>query len=166
MTHGLRPQRRSTHKMERDQVVSIKHKRMALLWLCSLCLMGGCSASNHPMTRMIRTQCEIMQDLADVLHRVEDVSDLEPAMHEMEDLTQQMQRRMTEISKRMGKNNLPTSRSQAKRLQSAMQREMKKYKPIMKQVQDEMKRLAKLDWSKPLLEAANEAKFEFKAKSK
>jgi hypothetical protein len=146
-------------------VVSIKHKQMTL-WglLAALLLLGGCSASNHPMTQMIRAQREIMQDLADILHGVEDISDLEPAMHQMEDLTEQMKRRMTQITKNMGKNSVPTSRAQAKRLQSAMQREMKKYKPIVKQIQSEMTRLAKLDWSKPLLEAANQAKFEYNMK--
>jgi len=53
----------------------------------------------------------------------------------------------------MGKETVPTNLSELKRLQSAMQREMKKYEPIMRQIESEMTRLSKQSWSKPLLEA-------------
>ncbi|MCP4456209.1 MAG: hypothetical protein GY809_32525 [Planctomycetes bacterium] len=144
----------------------IKHTLMALLWLCSLFVLGGCSASNHPMTEMVRMQREIMQDMANVLHDVDDVSDLEPAVQQMEALTQQMRRRLAQVAKQMDKHAVPKSRAEARRLQRAIQREAKKFDPIVKQMQREVERLSKQDWCKPLLEATSNAKFEFKTMSK
>jgi hypothetical protein len=69
--------------------------------------------------------------------------------------TDEIKLSITQLTKSMGKDAIPTSRAQAKRLQRAMQREMKKFEPIVKQLQTEMERLAKQDWSKPLLEAAS-----------
>ena len=142
---------------------SMKMARPVLLF--GLIFLIGCSASNHPMTQMIRVQRDIMQDLADVLHRVDDVADLEAATHEIEEMSQEMQRRMTRVTQSMGKSHMPKSRAQAKRLQSAMQREMNKLQPVMKRLQSEMTRLGKLDWSTPLLEAARKCKFEHSSKS-
>lgn len=45
-----------------------------------------------------------------------------------------------------------------------MQREMKKLEQIMKQIQNEIKRLEKQDWSKPLLETVNKNNFEKRPK--
>lgn len=156
--------------LERGLSVFINHERMAGLLLCSLVVcslvcLGGCAASNHPMTKMIRVQRDMMQELADVLHRVDDVSDLESATKEIENLTEQMRRSMAQVTKSMGKDTMPTSQAEAKRLQSAMQREMKKLQPIMKQIQNEMARLAKHDWSSPLLEAVKNYKAESNVKS-
>jgi len=145
--------------------VLMNHKRMAGLLLCSLFFLGGCAASNHPMTKLIRVQGEMMQELASVLHRVDDASDLESAIKQIEGLTRRMQRRMAQVTRSMGKSAVPTSQAGAKRLQSAMRREMKKLKPTLKRIESETKRLAKLDWAEPLLEAAKKYKFESKPKS-
>jgi len=141
------------------------YKGMAGLLLCGLFLLGGCAASNHPMTKMIRMQGDMMQELADVLRGVDDVSDLEAATKQIENLTGQMQGRMGQFTKSMDMDTMPTSKAEAKRLQSAMQREMKKLRPVMKQIQNEMERLSKLDWAGPLLEAAEKYEYEFEVKS-
>jgi hypothetical protein len=107
----------------------------------------------------------MMQELADVLHGVDDVTDVEPAIKQIENLSERMQRRMAQVSKSMGKDNIPTSQSEARRLQSAMQRKLKKLQPVMKQIQNEMDRLAEQDWSAPLLEATKEYKSESNVKS-
>ncbi len=117
------------------------------------------------MTQMIRMQRDMMQELANVLDRVDDITDIEPATRQVENLTEQMQRRMAQVGKSMGKDAVPASQAEVKRLQSAMQREMNKLDPIMKQIQNEMDRLAEQDWSTPLLEAAKQYKFESEIKS-
>jgi hypothetical protein len=105
-------------------------------------------------------QQDMMQGLADVLHGVDDVTDVEPAIKQIENLTKKMQRRMVQITKSMGEDDIPTSQSKAKRLQAAMQRELEELQPIMKQIQREMDRLAEQDWSAPLLEATKKYKSE------
>lgn len=149
---------------ERGLAVRISHKQTVRLVLFSLLFLIGCSASNHPMTQMVRMQQDMMQELADVLHGVDDMTDLEAAIRQIENLTEQMQRRMVQVTKSMGEDGIPTSESEAKRLQAAMQRELKKLQPIMKQIQEEMDRLAEQDWSAPLLEATKKYKFESNVK--
>ena len=145
--------------------MSNHYKQIALLLSYGLISLGGCAATNHPMTKMIRVQRDMMQEFAEVLHGVEDISDLEPATLEIKNLTEQMQHRMAQVTRRMGKDTIPTSQAEAKRLQSAMQREMKRLQPILEKIQKELERLSKQDWSGPLLEAAEKYKFESKIKS-
>ena len=57
-------------------------KQTAGLLLFSLLFLIGCSASNHPMTQMVRMQQDMMQELADVLHGVDDMTDLEAAIRQ------------------------------------------------------------------------------------
>ena len=141
------------------------YKGMAGLLLFGLFLLGGCAASNHPMAKMIRMQGDMMQELADVLGGVDDVSDLEGAIRKVENLTAEMQGRMGQLAENMDVDTMPTSKAEAKRLQSAMQREIKKLEPVMKRIQNEMERLSKQDWAGPLLEAAKKYEYEFEVES-
>ena len=87
---------------ERNGLVCIDRKRMTGAVLFVSVFLVGCSSSDHPMSQMIRLQRDMMQELADVLHRVEDVTDIEPATRHVENLTDQMQRRMAQAGEAGG----------------------------------------------------------------